>query len=182
MLERLTSAARATVAEAEREEAGPRVAGHGRRAPARGGDAPLPARRPRVPAWLVPYAPDTEALAAIAISLADVGRAVQEALGPDVWDAPRDRRHLRFFDGAKRPGRWRCGRGSSCACAGSALTLLQLLGLLREEGPSGAAARRSGRPLKRSAGTAQGRGRRPRPLSARQTAKRMWSTSPSWTT
>jgi ATP-dependent Clp protease ATP-binding subunit ClpA len=107
MLERFTKAARAIVVDAEAEA---RALG----APAVGAEHLLVATLRRCPGpwWglpspervrsrLVSPDPDVDALATIGISLPDVRRAVEEAFGPGVWDAPRGRRRLPFTKEAK---------------------------------------------------------------------------------
>lgn len=109
MLERFTKIAREIVSDAEAEA---RALG----APAVGAEHLLVATLRRCPTlwwWGVPSPervrsrlvspdPDVDALAAIGISLPDVRRAVEDAFGPGVWDAPRGRRRLPFTNEAKR--------------------------------------------------------------------------------
>ena len=139
MLERFTKAARAIVvdAEAEARALGSAAVGpeHLLVATLRHCRTPfyvLPAAE-RVRARLVAPDPDVEALAAIGISLPDVRRAIEEAFGPRVWNAPRGQRRLPFTKEAKNALELALREALELRVRRLDHNLI-LLGLIREEG------------------------------------------------
>lgn len=143
MLERFTKIARETVvdAEAEARAVGAAAVGPEHLLVAALRRCPQLAWRPYFPSAeqlrrrLAAPDPDVDALATIGISLPEVRRAIDEAFGPGVWDAPRGRRRLPFTTEAKHALELALREALELRVRRIDQRVI-LLGLIREDGPA----------------------------------------------